>query len=507
MSYKIKLNGLSIKNIEGKELIGSDFKVEIKELDTDRRTFWAIGSAESPDRDKDVIRVEGWNLKNYIKAPRGLWMHNYFEHPHFKTLKIKVDKESKQLIFQPKFDTHDRAQLTWNQYVNGFLDDFSVGFIPGDSKLNDETNWSSGREFIKGHELLEISSVTIPAHPNAQMIRNSGLLSEGDITLDKLGFYDEFVFNKDISQFWYPVFRNTSAYIKPKTIKLTNGISVVKAFPLYQEEKQETIVGYLFDNNNYKNHEDVLNWINEKLTIEPVKRFYNINFNEETEEFDISIGEEKNLPDTIMDLSEEDEDMDCTCENGFEGDGDKCKGCGGKKPKKSEDEKFCECENGFEGDGDKCKGCGGKKPKKSISLENEIDNIGETNKDVITFSISRKEVESILQLVDKDYWNEVKGIVDSFKKIFEEMKLMVNDVNKSKENKEDNSEDMDQNDELIELDFESVPPVTDNKSDSQEFEIDPEELKNLTGDAVVDLLSESFKEIFLEEKKNISGKL
>ena len=148
MAHIIKLDGLELKTKSGENILGSDFRVEIKELDSKNKTFWAIGSSEGEDRDKDIVRVAGWDLKNYKKAPRGLWMHNYFEHPHFKTLQIKIDKKLKQLQFQPQFDTnYDKARITWNQFENGFLSDFSAGFIGKEFNWRDEEErWMGGEK-------------------------------------------------------------------------------------------------------------------------------------------------------------------------------------------------------------------------------------------------------------------------------------------------------------------------------------------------------------------------
>lgn len=376
MAYNIKLNGLEVKNVEGKNLIGSDFKVQIKELDTYKRTFWAIASDEGEDRDRDIIRVEGWNLKNYEKSPRGLWMHDYREHPHFKTLKIRKEKNNKQLIFQPQFDTHERALLTFNQFANGFLDDFSVGFIPGQFDYrNEDDKWSGGRDFTKGHELLEISAVTVPANPNAQIFRSMGLLSEDQNNLLTLGYKSEFYFDEQKNAHWYPILLNMDAYRNPKTIKLGKGISVVKALPRFSEDINELVIGYFFDKEDYKNEKSITEWVNNQLLVKPTKKFYQIGFDEEKDSLDINvINEEVNIPikveedDSILEIednkdlttddvpenllgrgtdddNEEDEEDDnklCTCDvfEASEDNTDKCKGCGGKKPPaKSEDEK------------------------------------------------------------------------------------------------------------------------------------------------------------------------
>ena len=42
-------------------------EVKIEQLDDTSKTFLAIASTEDEDRDKDIIRVSGWDLKNFKK--------------------------------------------------------------------------------------------------------------------------------------------------------------------------------------------------------------------------------------------------------------------------------------------------------------------------------------------------------------------------------------------------------------------------------------------------------
>ena len=64
-----------------------------------------------------------------------------------------------------------------------------------------------------------------------------------------------------------------------------------------------------------------------------------------------------------------------------------------------------------------------------------------------------------------------------------------------------------QKEEFIELDFNLVPPVPKEESDSEEFEIEPEELKQLAGKTAADAITKVFEKILIEEKSKISGKL
>lgn len=512
MAYNVEINGLQIKNAEGKNVIGSDFKVEIKELDTYKRTFWAIASEESPDRDKDIIRVAGWNLKNYIKAPRGLWMHDYFEHPHFKTLEIKKDKKDLRLLFQPQFDTHDRATMTFNQFANGFLDDFSVGFMPGEFAWNNENDmWGGGRDFQKGHELLEISAVTVPAHPNAQMLRSAGLLPKDQINLNTLGYKDNFYFKKEDNCYWYPILLDMSAYKTPKTIKLGKGITVVKALPRFSEES-ELVIGYFFDRDVFNTEKSITEWINSQLLVKPTMKFYQIGFNEEKNELDITITNQE--VDITIKVEEEDtsvieieEEKDLTTsdvpENLLEQDSLVCS---------------CETFEASEEDGDKCKGCGGKKPKKAADDEEEEDpkkpdedegDDKSVNNSIEEKGLSEDQEKNILQLFDKAYENKVKGIVtelDAVKAELGEIKGLFAAFMETLKGLETLSEEklLD----LSELDLSLVPsPVSKDEDDSEGIQIDSETFNQLSKDAVISNVGEMFKKVFEAEKDKLSGKL
>jgi len=517
MAYSIEINGLQFKNAEGKNIIGSDFKVEIKELDELNRTFWAIASEESPDRDKDIIRVEGWNLKNYKNAPRGLWMHNYFEFAIFRSEKIKIDKNTKQLLFKPKFDdSHDRARIAWNQYKNGFLDDFSVGFIPGQFAWNDENDmWSGGRDFTKGHELLEISGVTVPAHPNAQMLRSIGLIPEDQISLMTLGFKSDFMFDKDTNSYWYPILLDMNAYKKPKQVKLGKGLTVVKAFSRFDTEK-EMVVGYWFDKDNFNNEKAITEWVDSQLLVKPTKKFYQIGFSEDKTELDINIINEevniiftnpsvKNIP-----IEESNYDFDAEEENKDLSTGDV------PEPMLSNEYCICELFESNEEDAEKCKGCGGRKPKAAdpVVVPDEEDDKSLENvlidEKIVDNNPIEKSIEEILQKFDKSYEDRVKDIVTELDVVKTELaeikRLMLEMVETNKKDLEEPSDD--QLLDLGELNLSLVPsPVSKDEDDSDKIQIDSETFKHLSKDAVINAISEMFKQVFEQEKNKISGKL
>ena len=121
----------------------------------------AIASTENKDRVGDIVKADGWDLKNFKKNPVLLFAHKYNEAPIGLAKNIKIEKN--QLVFEPIF--HDITQLA-REVKAMFLADppimraFSVGFLP--KKFNDEDY-----HIIEEQELLEISAVPVPANAEA----------------------------------------------------------------------------------------------------------------------------------------------------------------------------------------------------------------------------------------------------------------------------------------------------------------------------------------------------
>lgn len=113
----------------------------------------AIASDETTDRVGDKIKVVDWSFKNYLKNPVLQAGHDY--RPEFtigRAKNLRVD--GRKVLFNPEF--HGITQLSKEveqMYRKGYLKAWSVGFIPANEDKD-------------SHELLEISSVAVPANPN-----------------------------------------------------------------------------------------------------------------------------------------------------------------------------------------------------------------------------------------------------------------------------------------------------------------------------------------------------
>jgi HK97 family phage prohead protease len=124
-----------------------------------------IASTESPDRDGEVIKQDGWDLTNFKSNPVLLASHNYHEFPIGKATDIAI--QDGKLIFKAIFsEATEKAKEAYALVKEGILSAFSVGFIPREYD-------SKEAGVITKAELLEISLVAVPANPQAVVLAKS----------------------------------------------------------------------------------------------------------------------------------------------------------------------------------------------------------------------------------------------------------------------------------------------------------------------------------------------
>lgn len=144
-------------------------KSYVSNIDEKTGYIEAIASTDSQDRDGDVILASAWNLENFEKNPLLLWSHEITKLPIGRV--VKINNKAGQLEFTAEFaEKEDEfAKKVAKMYRNGFLNAFSVGYIPleSDNKGN-----------ITKAELLEISAVNVPANQDALIRREYKLFCE-----------------------------------------------------------------------------------------------------------------------------------------------------------------------------------------------------------------------------------------------------------------------------------------------------------------------------------------
>jgi HK97 family phage prohead protease len=127
---------------------------------------WTM-SDESIDRDKEVIRVDGWNLKAFKKNPVVLWGHDSSRPAIGKVMnpRIKDGLLRGKVKFDP-IDIDPFAGMIEAKVKNGTISAGSVGFKPIQVEPNTDEDADVRLTYLK-QELREFSICNIPANPNA----------------------------------------------------------------------------------------------------------------------------------------------------------------------------------------------------------------------------------------------------------------------------------------------------------------------------------------------------
>lgn len=126
-----------------------------------------IASSISKDRDGEIILPSSFtNLKSYLKNnPVILWAHDYSKPPVAKATGGKITDDA--LILEIEFADTPFANEVKYLYDEGFMNSFSVGFIP--------KNWDrdpDGSLVFTEAEILETSCVPVPANAQANIMRS-----------------------------------------------------------------------------------------------------------------------------------------------------------------------------------------------------------------------------------------------------------------------------------------------------------------------------------------------
>jgi len=144
----------------------------------DDGTVTAIASTPDVDRYGDVV-APSWDLDTFRSNPVIMHGHDYDGPVVGKA--VEIDLVGDTLMMRVQFDESDTNPLgkrLANQYRQGFMQAFSVGFAPGKStersKLptdHDAYQAKGGGFFFENNSLLEVSAVAIPANPHALAVR------------------------------------------------------------------------------------------------------------------------------------------------------------------------------------------------------------------------------------------------------------------------------------------------------------------------------------------------
>jgi hypothetical protein len=141
----------------------------VRSVDREKRTITVVASDETRDRYGDVIRQAHWDTKNYEANPVVLFSHRASEMAVGKTISLARETSPvPALVAVIEFAEHPLAKQLADLYAGRYMNGVSVGFVPTAEPgrlLNEKGEWDGGVEFV-GQELLEISTVNLPANPS-----------------------------------------------------------------------------------------------------------------------------------------------------------------------------------------------------------------------------------------------------------------------------------------------------------------------------------------------------
>lgn len=183
----------------GSPVIHRALIVEENAFNDAERTITAYCTTLDRDRFGDTIQPAGMRNANYRNNPVVLWAHNYDMPPIAKSLWERPDEKGVRICMQ--FDTRDEAMEIYRLYREGYLNAFSIGFLPIAFERIFENNVLTGLNFTDW-ELIECSAVPVPANPNALqdalargLVRSEVILSamrpDGAHSNDDDGYHSE----------------------------------------------------------------------------------------------------------------------------------------------------------------------------------------------------------------------------------------------------------------------------------------------------------------------------
>ncbi|MHC1788528.1 HK97 family phage prohead protease [Solidesulfovibrio sp.] len=144
------------------------YSFQTKGMDVAARTVSFVASTEAIDRMGDSITLAGWRLDRFKQNPVILFGHDSRDLPIGKAISVGI--EGNALVVTVQFasaEANPMAENVFRLIQEGCLNAVSVGFIPIRWEfVEDVENGRCGFDILEA-ELLEISVVPIPAHPDA----------------------------------------------------------------------------------------------------------------------------------------------------------------------------------------------------------------------------------------------------------------------------------------------------------------------------------------------------
>lgn len=138
-----------------------------------------IASTDSPDRYGDIVDQQSWSLERYRANPVLLKDHSYTVDSIVGRADVQISPRGlvAELMFDDSEDNPEGRRAA-GLFARGMLNAVSVGFTPGEaiprnSFPAEDPRYATRGNYYRNNELLEISTVAIPANPEALAVARS----------------------------------------------------------------------------------------------------------------------------------------------------------------------------------------------------------------------------------------------------------------------------------------------------------------------------------------------
>lgn len=166
------------------------------EVDEERRVIRFVASTEDVDRYGDKILVAGWEWQNFNGA--FLWSHDRSRPPIGRVIHVEqgTHKGKPALLCDVEFPQDDvdaEGARIWRLYADGIMRSVSVGFlpimirVPQTAEERQKEGLGTFGVIYEKQELLELSAVSVPANPFANIVGARALMARGLIDAGEIG--------------------------------------------------------------------------------------------------------------------------------------------------------------------------------------------------------------------------------------------------------------------------------------------------------------------------------
>ncbi len=171
MSFVIKDESGNPITRNGRNLMGLDSLMEIKDLSVERREFVITASTSEVDRFGDEVIQEKMDMTNFDNNPIILWSHQMQNLPIGRCERHWIERDGSVAKTKMKIRMADTefSDKVFDLIADGFLKSASIGFLPLKTeeikdKDRDAPFFRNPTRYLES-ELLETSICNIPANP------------------------------------------------------------------------------------------------------------------------------------------------------------------------------------------------------------------------------------------------------------------------------------------------------------------------------------------------------